>query len=273
MEDVSTRLVADLFWISFWLYFLSFALFAVYLAAPKRPIGWAATTAMFLGFAPHTTALVNRWLLMRDLPMNTLFEYANLMSWMIVAVFGIFLLRYRRPWLGVVISPCVVMIMVATSILPNEANAQMVPHLRGSWLTIHVALTALGEAAFAVGFLLGLTYLIYSRRVVPTARDAVRLATLQDMSFRAIALGYPFFTVGALFAGSIWALEASGSFWEWNPKEISALLIWLMYTAYLYARMIQDWRPRRLAWIAIVGFALILLSFLSNLLLGGHPRT
>ena len=276
---MNATFVANLFWISFWLYFLSFILFAVYLAVQKRPLGWVAAAAMFLGFVPHTAALVNRWVLLRDMPMNTMFEYANLMSWMIVAVFGFFLLRYRRPLIGVVISPCVVMIMVATSILPKEASAQMVPQLRGSWLTLHVALTALGEAAFAVGFALGLAYLLCCRRWMGASgslsRDegnAARLAVLQDMSFRSIALGYPFFTVGALFAGSIWALEESGSFWAWSPKEVSALLIWSLYTAYLYARMIQGWRPQRLAWVSIAGFALILLSLLSNLILGEHSR-
>jgi cytochrome c-type biogenesis protein CcsB len=269
--------VANLFWLSFWLYFLSFALFAVYLAVQKPALGWVATAFMFLGFIPHTAALVNRWILLHELPMNTMYEYANLMSWMVVAVFGFFLLRYRRPLIGVVISPCIVMIMVATSILPRETSAQMVPQLRGSWLTIHVALTALGEAAFAIGFALGLTYLVCARRwKVPsasaTAENVALLAMLQDMIFRAIAFGYPFFTVGALFAGSIWALEASGSFWAWNPKEVSALLIWSMYTAYLYARMIQGWRPARLAWMSIAGFTLVLLSLLSNLLFGAHPQ-
>ena len=275
---METDFGSKLFWIGFWLYFLSFSLFAIYLAAQRRFFGWLAATAMFLGFMPHTAALIDRWILMRDLPMNTMYEYANLMCWMVVAVFGVFLVRYRRPLIGVVISPCVVMIMVAISILPNETSALVVPHLRGWWLNIHVALTALGEAAFDVGYVLGLAYLVCAKRwKVALARDDVtsttRLAFLQDMSFRSIALGYPFFTVGALFAGSMWALQASGSFWAWNPKEVSALLIWLLYTAYLYARMVRGWRPQTLAWISVAGFTLILLSFLSNLFLGGHPRS
>jgi ABC-type transport system involved in cytochrome c biogenesis permease subunit len=92
------------------------------------------------------------------------------------------------------------------------------------------------------------------------------------MASRTIALGYPLFTVGALFAGSIWALEARGTFWGWNPKEISALGIWLCYTAYLYARLARGWRNERLAWISIAGFTLILLTFLGDLVLGSHPQ-
>ncbi len=96
------------------------------------------------------------------------------------------------------------------------------------------------------------------------------LRLLDEINYRAVAIGYPLFTIGALFAGAIWAYEAWGSFWSWDPKEVGALIIWLFYTAYLHARLQRSWQGRRAAWLSIAGFAIVILSFLGNLWLGGQ---
>ena len=96
------------------------------------------------------------------------------------------------------------------------------------------------------------------------------LRLLDEINYRAVAIGYPLFTIGALFAGAIWAYEAWGSFWSWDPKEVGALIIWLFYTAYLHARLQRSWYGRRAAWLSIAGFAIVILSFLGNLWLGGQ---
>lgn len=96
------------------------------------------------------------------------------------------------------------------------------------------------------------------------------LRLLDEINYRAIAIGYPLFTIGALFAGAIWAYEAWGSFWSWDPKEVGALIIWFFYTAYLHARLQRQWSGRRAAWLSIAGFVIVILSFLGNLWLGGN---
>jgi cytochrome c-type biogenesis protein CcsB len=96
------------------------------------------------------------------------------------------------------------------------------------------------------------------------------LQMLDEINYRAVAIGYPLFTIGALFAGAIWAYEAWGSFWSWDPKEVGALVIWFFYTAYLHARLQRGWSGRRAAWLSIAGFAIVILSFLGNLWLGGN---
>ncbi|MFQ5599344.1 MAG: c-type cytochrome biogenesis protein CcsB [Candidatus Krumholzibacteriia bacterium] len=93
---------------------------------------------------------------------------------------------------------------------------------------------------------------------------------LDEINYRAIAIGYPLFTIGALFAGAIWAYEAWGSFWSWDPKEVGALIIWFFYTAYLHARLQRSWSGRRAAWLSVAGFSIVILSFLGNLWLGGN---
>jgi len=270
-------LVPSLFWASFWLYLLSFALFVAHVALRNRRLGWWGTAALFLGFVPHTAGLVLRWIVLRHPPMQTMYEYANLMSWMLVLLFAAFLHAYRRPLLGAVVSPSLVMILVATSVLPEDSTNQTLPALRGVWPMLHVGLTALAEAAFAVGCVFSLAYLLVWRRCLKgrLPRNAValsRLGTLEDISVRAITIGHPLFTLGALFAGSLLALTASGSFWEWDPKQVGALAVWCLYSAYLYARVVRRWRGTRLAWLSMGGFVLVLASFVSDLFLGGHPQ-
>jgi cytochrome c-type biogenesis protein CcsB len=107
----------------------------------------------------------------------------------------------------------------------------------------------------------------------PRGQEAEVLPTLgllDEINYRAVAIGYPLFTVGALFAGAIWAYKAWGTFWSWDPKEVGALIVWLFYTAYLHARLQRAWRGRRAAWLSVAGFAIVILSFLGNLWLGGN---
>jgi cytochrome c-type biogenesis protein CcsB len=96
------------------------------------------------------------------------------------------------------------------------------------------------------------------------------LRTLDEINYRAVTIGYPLYTIGALFAGAIWAYNAWGTFWSWDPKEVGAFIIWLFFTAYLHARLQRAWAGRRMAWLSIAGFTMVILSFLGNLWLGGN---
>ena len=109
---------------------------------------------------------------------------------------------------------------------------------------------------------------VYRSTDKPDVLPSLRL--LDEINYRAVAIGYPLFTIGALFAGAIWAYEAWGSFWSWDPKEVGALIVWLFYTAYLHARLQRSWYGRRAAWLSITGFVIVILSFLGNLWLGGQ---
>lgn len=272
---MSSATPITMFWMSFWLYFVSFLLFVVFLAFHSRLIGWLAAGSMFAGFVPHTYGLAQRWVEAGHLPVANMYEYANLMSWMSVAIFAAFVTQYRRLAFGAVISSSVIIIMVVASVLPKTVSEQLVPAIHGCWLTVHVTLAAVAEGAFAVAFSVGLAYLLIARRASKgsprrTLERFPKLRVLDEANFKAIAIGYPLFTIGALFAGSVWALETWGAFWAWEPKEISALAIWLFYSAYLYVRLFMGWRGSKTAWFSIVGFSIVLLSFLGNIFLGGR---
>jgi len=92
---------------------------------------------------------------------------------------------------------------------------------------------------------------------------------LDEINYRAVTLGYPLYTLGALFAGAIWAEQAWGAFWSWDPKEVGALIIWLFYSAFLHARYQRVWTGTRTAVLSLTGFAMMMLSFFGNYFFGG----
>lgn len=262
------------FWGAFWLYLLAFVLFSLYLAFKSERITKLATIAMIVGFVPHTVAIAFRWHLAGHPPLTNMYEYMSLMSWMAVLSFLFILWRFKRAVLGVFIAPVTVVLMVCASLLPKEISQQLVPALQSVWLQIHVSLAALGEGGFAVAFGASVMYLIRGRMQPSEDPKAFvnrfpSLELLDEVNYRAVSIGYPMFTVGALFAGAIWAHQAWGSWWSWDPKETGALIIWFFYTIYLHARYQRGWRGSKAAWMSIIGFVMTLLSFFGNLILGG----
>ncbi len=98
----------------------------------------------------------------------------------------------------------------------------------------------------------------------------LNLDLLDEINYKAITLGYPLYTVGALFAGAIWAEQAWGSFWSWDPKEVGSMIIWLFYTGFLHARYQRQWKGSKAAMLAVFGFLMVLLSFFGNYFFGGQ---
>jgi cytochrome c-type biogenesis protein CcsB len=261
------------FTISLWLYLASFVVFTAYFAFRRLALGQVGAALLFAGGGFQTAGFGLRWSLAGHIPLSNMFEYAAAMSWMAVLSFGILLWKYRKLVIGVFVAPVVFGLVVAASMLPKDLSKQLVPALQSYWLTIHVSLAALGEGAFAVACAVSIMYLV-TRRLIqrgsPVAGRLPSLELLDEINHRAVAIGYPLFTIGALFAGAIWAHNAWGAFWSWDPKEVGSLIIWLFYTGYLHARLQRDWRGPRAAMMSILGFVMTLLSFGGNMVLGGN---
>ncbi len=261
------------FYIAFILYSVSMMFYILYAASKSNTVAQIAAWLTYLGFIPHTIAIIDRWILAGHTPYSNMYEYMTMMSWMTVLIFIIFNIKYKKPIIGVFVTPVTFMLMVSASLMPKDISQQLMPALQSYWFEIHVSLAVLGEGAFAVAFGVSVMYLIRARFASNTlANNAALLPSLgilDDINYKAIAIGYPLFTIGALFAGAIWANEAWGTFWSWDPKETGALIVWLFYTAYLHARYVKGWQGTRAAWMSIIGFILGLASFFGNLYLGG----
>jgi cytochrome c-type biogenesis protein CcsB len=254
------------FWIAFWLYLASFLIFTVYSALGRKRMGVAATVVFLAAFALHTIGVVARWWITAHPPFSTMYEYALSTGWMVAFFFLFVVVKYRRISIGVIVSPMLVIVMVIASLLPKRASMQLMPALQSYWFYIHVTLAALSEGAFILAAGAGILYLFGKpgKRGALPGRDF-----LEELISRSIRVGYPLFTVGALFAGAIWAQKAWGSFWSWDPKETGSLVIWLFYTLVLHQDVRGRWRGRGLAVMSIIGLAIIIVSFLGNLFLGG----
>ena len=223
------------------------------------------------GFALHSTALVLRWLYTGYAPMTNLYESLSFFSWGTVLMAVLVRWQLNTSVVAASSSPIYVMLMVlAYRFVPDEPGPLM-PALRSWLLPVHVVLSFLGMAWFVLGLATALLYLIRARadeRGIPSRLPSADF--LDALSYRSISLGYPLYTLGALILGMVWAHQAWGRYWGWDPKEVWALVTFLVYSLYLHGRYRWGWRGRVSAYLAIIGFAVTMFTFLGvNLLLSG----
>jgi len=254
------------FWAALLSYLAGTVVASLYAGLRKRPLRSAVYWLTVAGLAANTVALVVRGVQQGHPPIANLFEYLSLLAW--AAVLGFVLLWRRRglELLTVFAAPVGLCAMVVASLFPARIEEQLIPALQSYWLWVHVSLAVLGEAAFAVAFVASVIYLVGSRRGFSGLPDP---ELLDRVTYRAIGIGFPLFTIGALFAGAVWAQRAWGSAWSWDPKETSSLIVWLIYAIYLHARLVRGWRGAGAAGLSVAGFAMTFFTILGSRILGG----
>ncbi|MGW8323071.1 MAG: c-type cytochrome biogenesis protein CcsB [Thermodesulfobacteriota bacterium] len=258
-------------------YMGSWLLYLLHAAFRKKAMGIAGDVAAVAGLLLQTLSMGVRWMESHRMgighaPLSNLYESMVFFSWTIALIFLIFARKFQNRLLGAFVMPLVFLSLASTSLMNPEIEP-LVPALQSNWLTAHVITCFLGYAAFAVAFSLSLLYLLKSRggegaegllqaRLPPAD-------LLDDYSYRIIAVGFPMLTLG-IITGAAWANEAWGTYWSWDPKETWSLIVWLIYAAYLHARLARGWQGRRAAWLSVIGFAATLFCYLGvNLFLSG----
>ncbi len=254
------------FWLALWCYLGATVAACIY-AGVRRPAVRGVVFALTLvGFLANTVALVIRSIASGHPPVTGLFEYMTLFAWAIVLGF---LLLWRRKGLDLIAvfgATAGAFALAMASLFPSEINQQLIPALQSYWLWIHVSLAVLAEAAFTVAFVASVMYLIGQGRDFRGMPDGRKLDTV---TYRAIGVGFPLFTIGALFAGAIWAQKAWGSPWSWDPKETTSLIVWFIYAIYLHARFVRGWSGSGVAWLSVLGYAMTIFTILGSKILGG----
>lgn len=150
----------------------------------------------------------------------------------------------------------------------------LVPALKSYWMKIHVPANFIGYGSFSIAAMVGLAYLITDSAIKKNPNSLFvnkmpSLATMDDLMYKSIALGFAFFTIATVL-GAMWAAEAWGGYWSWDPKETWALIVWLNYAAWLHIRMSKGWNGRPMAWWAIIGLLVTTFAFLGvNMFLSG----
>lgn len=264
-----------LFWWALLFFGLASLIHIIHLVSDKKAVALVAAGMMAAGSAALTAAIAIRAFSVGHLPVTNGYEYLSIFTWSAALLYFVFVFLFRQHLLGAFIAPVVFMLIVSASLLPKEPNEQLVPALQSAWLQIHVTLAALSEASFGVAFAANVMFFL--KKISSPGTFSQRLPSfdrLDILSHKAIIIGYPLFTVGALFAGAIWAEQAWGSFWSWDPKEVCSLIVWLIFTLYFHLRLMRGWRGGKSAVISILGFIAAVLTFFANMFLGGlHAYT
>ncbi|WP_380169117.1 c-type cytochrome biogenesis protein CcsB [Jannaschia sp. R86511] len=239
------------------------------------------TSLFVLATLLHVGAIVARGLSVHRVPWGDAYEFALTGSVLVSLVFVVLLRRAQRwSWLGsFVVVPVLLALMVATSFFYTEASA-LSPALQDSWLVVHVSIAFLASALLTIGFSLAVVQLVQHRQEavlaagVSPSRFLARVPdsrTLEQTSFQLHAVAFVLWTF-TVVAGAIWAAEAWGRYWGWDPKEVWSFVIWVVYAAYLHARSTAGWAGPRSAWIAVLGFACLMFNFfgVNYLFVGNH---
>jgi cytochrome c-type biogenesis protein CcsB len=255
-------------------YLLSFILYLVRMVRGKEFWGSAASWIARIGFLLHTAALLLRWKSSYDMgighaPLANFYESLSFFAWAVLLLFLIIEWRTRSRSLGAFVIPVPVLLLAFASISPDVSDRiqPLIPALQSNWLAVHVLTCFLGYASFAVAFAVGIMYLLKGGardggteegtflRLIP-ASDA-----LEELLYQGVVLGFVLLSLG-IMTGSVWAHYAWGSYWSWDPKETWSLITWIVYAVMLHARSVRGWRGRRMAWMALVGFASVLFTYL-----------
>ena len=235
---------------------------------PGRRAGNVGMSLTWLAFGLLLVGVVLRGIWAGRVPWGNMYEFSLTMSLGILAVFLFLSIRRDLRWLGLfIVLPTLLMLGLAVTVLYTEA-AQLVPALKSYWLVIHVgaAIICAGAFTFAAATAgLSLVRARAERRAgdAPLTGWAARLpdsARLQTLTYRTVAFSFPLWTF-AVVAGAIWAENAWGRYWGWDPKETWAFITWVVYAAYLHARSTAGWRGDRASWIAIVGWIAFLINY------------
>jgi cytochrome c-type biogenesis protein CcsB len=235
---------------------------------------WASRLAGF-GALAALIALSTRWFetyyLYRPghIPLSSMYEVVALFSAVTVVIYLVMEHVYRTRSAG-----AFVMLIVLAAVLYQvwlATNEQAIPGsrvrvLKSYWMHAHVLGNFIGYGAFAVAAAMGIAMLVRVRVDAGKSTGfAVRslpvMTRIDSLMHNAIMLGFPAFTLATVL-GAVWAYEAWGRYWAWDPKETWALMVWLIYASYFYFRYVNHWSGRRMAWWSIVGFGVTVFCFL-----------
>ncbi len=344
-------------------YIMAMTAYITYLAFKKEFIGQGATAITSIGFVSHTIAFFMRWYefkntpgmegmsWIRAVPLTNLYESLIFFVWCLMLGYLVVEFKYKNRTFGAFITPVAGMALafIALTGMSTEISP-LVPALQSNWLLVHVFMSFIAYACFAISFCTGLIYLILTTEdksepayifwsltlgvllVIlgamgldflkfhvagqsPPASTAnyllkatfrsgspvvafvsfaasiglvfavwnwgglfrrtlqafgVQPGMLDEITYKSIAIGFPIFTLGGLIFGAIWADQAWGVYWSWDPKETWSLITWLVYAFFLHARLLRGWKGHKISIVAVIGFIAVVFTYLGvNLLLSG----
>jgi cytochrome c-type biogenesis protein CcsB len=281
--------------------FFAMILYWVSLAFPKnKTIFQVSRILVGLSNVLFFVTLAARWVGEGYFPLSNLYESLIFLSWGISSIHLMIEAKTSSRLIGSISTPILFFISGFSSLtLPTDMQKALplVPSLQSNWLMMHVSMMMISYATLIVGSLLSILYLAFiffgkkevdsQLEISPATVDSQTtmdsqatlaqatlvvsklslLETVDTWSYRIIGLGFPFLTIG-IISGAVWANEAWGSYWSWDPKETWALITWLVFAIYLHSRLLKGWQGKKAALVGSAGFFVIWICYLGVNFLG-----
>ena len=261
----------------------------VSLAFPKNKTSFTISriTTLFSNLLFGLTLII-RWWNEGYFPLSNLYESLIFLSWGISTIHLFVEFRTQSRLIGAISTPIIFFISGFSSLtLPIEMQKALplVPSLQSNWLMMHVSMMMVSYATLIIGSLLSILYLaftLFKNKKVKVENTITNIVTVQQnnvgrqspilqiidiWSYRIIGLGFPFLTIG-IISGAVWANEAWGSYWSWDPKETWALITWLIFASYIHARLTRGWAGEKSAILGSLGFFVVWVCYLGVNFLG-----
>ncbi len=246
--------------------------------------------------------LCSRWVVAGYFPLSNLYESLLFLTWLLLTIYLYIERQTKSKLIGAVLIPVALLIsgFANLTLSPEMQKASpLVPALQSNWLMMHVSMMLLSYGTLIIGSLLCILFLVISRykdvdlkiiddsslplynimldyyeaKLLAPSNEISELGKLKllqsidNWSYRIIGLGFPFLTIG-IISGGVWANEAWGSYWSWDPKETWALITWLVFATYLHARITKGWEGKKTAILGGLGFFVIWICYLGVNFLG-----
>jgi cytochrome c-type biogenesis protein CcsB len=238
----------------------------------RRPGIWVrgALLLTIVGLTTHIAGILTRGLSEHRVPWGNMYEFVTAITCMAVIVLVAISLRYKAYYIGMfVLLPVVFALGVAVTVIYTPAGS-LVPALQSYWIAIHVTAMIIASGLFVVGAITTTMYLAadrHERRIAagqPSKTAGIMLhlprpLVLDRLSYRTILFAFPVWTFG-IMAGAIWADQAWGRYWGWDPKETWSFITWVVYAGFLHARATAGWRGRKAAYIQLAGFSCLMFN-------------
>lgn len=254
-----------LFFGSLVLFFAALCLEFARLSFRKDAPGKLAWYAFLGGFAALTIYLVARGIIAHRFPLSNQFEFGAAFAWGIALMLIVLRLRLRAAWLSAVAMPMTFLVLSYAALQPREIT-ELMPALRSAWFVFHIGSAVFSYSSFVLAGCVGVRYLLLARR---QDADELSLRQMDYLSYRLVALGFLLLTV-VILTGAIWAEQAWSSFWTWDPKEVWALITWILYAVYLHLRLNRRHSGTKMAWFVIIAVPVVLFTFVGvNTLMPG----
>ncbi len=251
------KLVIIFFWLALMAYASAF-IFYVYLFIQKRQFtSMLATSLVLIGFAFHTASFLARWRSVGHIPIDGAFETYFMIAWSIVLIYISLEWLTGLKVIGAWVLPFVGALM-GISWFGYESAERLSPVIQNSWVILHVSVVFLSYAGFTMAAATSILYLIQQRQLKHHQmtlffRRLPSLEVLDDLSNSAVLLSLPFMTM-VIVTGILRSLKQFPN-WYMDPIVISTTITWIVYSIYLFLRYLSSWQGRRVAYVAIVGFA------------------